>query len=84
MSGALRRGLHLALTIGLLMASLRPAVSLAAAQSVAARARVVVLVSWSEWARQLRTWAADHRAQHHLSEGATRALPAGRITEVAQ
>jgi O-antigen/teichoic acid export membrane protein len=54
-SGALRSGLILPLTIGLLVAGLRSAVSMAAAQSVAAGASVVVLVLWSGWVGQLRT-----------------------------
>ena len=55
MSGALRSGLLLALTISLLVAGLRSAVSMAAAQSVAVGASVVVLVLWSGWVGQLRT-----------------------------
>ena len=55
MSGAFRSGLLLALTISLLVAGLRSAVSMAAAQSVAVGASVVVLVLWSGWVGQLRT-----------------------------
>jgi O-antigen/teichoic acid export membrane protein len=55
MSGAFRSGLLLALTIGLLVAGLRSAVSMAAAQSVAVGASVVALVLWSGWVGQLRT-----------------------------
>lgn len=55
MSGALRSGLILPLTIGLLAAGLRSAVSMAAAQSVAMGVSVVGLVLWSGWVRQLRT-----------------------------
>ena len=53
--GAFRSGLLLALTISLLVAGLRSAVSMAVAQSVAVVACVVVLVLWSGWAGQLRT-----------------------------
>ena len=55
MSGALRSGLLLPLTISLLVAGLRSAVSMAAAQSVAVGVSVVVLVLWSGWVGQLRT-----------------------------
>ncbi len=55
MSGAFRSGLLLALTISLLVAGLRSAVSMAAAQSVAVGASVVVLVLWSGWVGQART-----------------------------
>ena len=55
MSGALRSGLILPLTISLLVAGLRSAVSMAAAQSVAVGVSVVGLVLWSGWAGQLRT-----------------------------
>jgi O-antigen/teichoic acid export membrane protein len=55
MSGVFRSGLLLALTIGLLAADLRSAVSMAAAQSVAVGASVVVLVLWSGWVGQSRT-----------------------------
>jgi O-antigen/teichoic acid export membrane protein len=54
-SGVFRSGLLLALTVSLLVAGLRSAVSMAAAQSVAAGASVVVLVLWSGWMGQLRT-----------------------------
>jgi O-antigen/teichoic acid export membrane protein len=54
MSGALRSGLLLALTVCLLVAGLRSAVSMAAAQSAAVGASVVVLVLWSGWVGQLR------------------------------
>jgi O-antigen/teichoic acid export membrane protein len=54
-SGALSSGLLLALRISLLGAGLRSAVSMAAAQSVAVVASVIVLVLWSGWAGQLRT-----------------------------
>ena len=50
-----RSGLLLTLTISLLVAGLRSAVSMAAAQSVAVGASVVVLVLWSGWVGQLRT-----------------------------
>ena len=53
--GAFRSGLLLALTISLLVAGLRSAVSMAAAQSVAVGATVVVLVLSSGWVGQLRT-----------------------------
>ena len=64
MSGAFRSGLLLTLTISLLVAGLRSAVSMAAAQSVAVGACVVVLVLWSGWVGQLRIrpndpWAAS-------------------------
>ncbi len=55
MSGALRSGLILPLTISLLVAGLRSAVSMAAAQSVAVGVSVGGLVLWSGWAGQLRT-----------------------------
>ncbi len=55
MSGALRSGLVLALALSLLVAGLRSAVSMAAAQSVAVGASVVVLVLWSGWVSKLRT-----------------------------
>ena len=55
MSGAFRSGLLLTLTLSLLAAGLRSAVSMAAAQSVAIGASVVVLVLWSGWVGQLRT-----------------------------
>ena len=55
MSGALRSGLILPLTIGLLAAGLRSAVSMAAVQSVAMGVSVVSLVLWSGWLGQLRT-----------------------------
>ena len=55
MSGALRSGLILPLTIGLLAVGLRSAVSMAAAQSVAMGVSVVGLVLWSGWVGQLRT-----------------------------
>jgi polysaccharide transporter, PST family len=55
MSGAFRSGLLLTLTISLLVAGLRSAVSMAAAQSVAVGAGVVVVVLWSGWVGQLRT-----------------------------
>ena len=55
MSGALRSGLILPLTISLLVAGLRSAVSMAAAQSVAVGVSVVGLVLWSGWVGQLRT-----------------------------
>ena len=55
MSGAFRSGLLLTLTISLLAAGLRSAVSMAAAQSAAVGASVVVLVLWSGWVGQLRT-----------------------------
>ncbi len=54
-SGAFRSGLLLTLTISLLVAGLRSAVSMAAAQSVAVGACVVVLVLQSGWVGQLRT-----------------------------
>lgn len=54
-SGALNSGLLIALRISLLGAGLRSAVSMAAAQSVAVVASVVVLVLWSGWVGQLRT-----------------------------
>jgi O-antigen/teichoic acid export membrane protein len=53
--GAFRSGLLLALTISLLAAGLRSAVSMAAAQSVAVGASAVVLIVWSGWVGQLRT-----------------------------
>ena len=53
MSGAFRSGLILPLTISLLVAGLRSAVSMAAAQSVAVGASVVGLVL--RWVGQLRT-----------------------------
>ena len=49
MSGALRSGLILPLTISLLVAGLRSAVSMAAAQSVAVGVSAVGLVLWSGW-----------------------------------
>jgi O-antigen/teichoic acid export membrane protein len=55
MSGALRSGLILPLTIGLLAAGLRSAVSMAAVQSVGMGVSVVSLVLWSGWVGQLRT-----------------------------
>jgi len=54
MSGALRSGLILPLTIGLLVAGLRSAVSMAAVQSIAVGVSVVGLVLWSGWLGQLR------------------------------
>jgi len=54
-SSAFRSGLLMALTISLLVAGLRSAVFMAAAQSVAVGASVVVLVLWSGWVGQLRT-----------------------------
>ena len=54
-SSAFRCVLLLALTISLLVAGLRSAMFMAAAQSVAVVASVVVLVLWSGWAGQLRT-----------------------------
>lgn len=54
-SGAFRSGLLLTLTISLLVAGLRSAVSMAAAQSVAVGASVVVLVLWSGWVGHART-----------------------------
>ena len=54
-SSAFRCVLLLALTISLLVAGLRSAMFMAAAQSVAVVAGVVVLVLWSGWAGQLRT-----------------------------
>jgi O-antigen/teichoic acid export membrane protein len=53
--GAFRSGLLLALTISLLVAGLRSAVFMAAAQSVAVAATVVILVLSSGWVGQLRT-----------------------------
>jgi O-antigen/teichoic acid export membrane protein len=55
MSGAFRSGLLLALTTSLLVAGLRSAVSIAAAESVAVGASAVVLVLWSGWVGRLRT-----------------------------
>ena len=55
MSGALRSGLILPLTISLLAVGLRSAVSMAAVQSVAVGVSVVGLVLWSGWVGQLRT-----------------------------
>lgn len=55
MSGALRSGLLLAMSISLLVAGLRSAVSMAAAQSVAVGASVVLLVLWSGWLGHLHT-----------------------------
>jgi O-antigen/teichoic acid export membrane protein len=54
-SSAFRSGLLMALTISLLAAGLRSAVSMAAAQSVAVGASVVALVLWSGWVGQLGT-----------------------------
>ena len=54
-SGALSSGLLVALSISLLGAGVRSAVSMAAAQSVAVVASVIVLVLWSGWVGQLRT-----------------------------
>jgi O-antigen/teichoic acid export membrane protein len=54
MSGALRSGLILPLTISLLVAGLRSAVSMAAVESVAVGVSVVGLVLWSGWVGQLR------------------------------
>jgi O-antigen/teichoic acid export membrane protein len=54
-SGALSSGLLVALRVSLLGAGLRSAVSMAAAQSVAVVASVIVLVLWSGWVGQLRT-----------------------------
>jgi O-antigen/teichoic acid export membrane protein len=54
-TSAFRSGLLLVLTISLLVAGLRSAVSMAAARSVAMGASVVVLVLWSGWVGQLRT-----------------------------
>jgi lipopolysaccharide exporter len=53
--GVLRSGLLVALMVSLLVAGLRSAVYMAAAQSVAVGASVVVLVLWSGWVGQLRT-----------------------------
>ena len=64
--GALRSGLLLALTMGLLASGLRSAVSMAAAQSVAVGASVVVLVLWSGWAGQLRARPARSLGSKHL------------------
>jgi O-antigen/teichoic acid export membrane protein len=55
MSGTWRPGLLVALMVSLLVAGLRSAVYMAAAQSVAVGASVVVLVLWSGWVGQLRT-----------------------------
>jgi O-antigen/teichoic acid export membrane protein len=54
MSGALRSGLILPLTIGLLAVGLRSAVSMAAVQSAGVGVSVVGLVLWSGWVGQLR------------------------------
>jgi len=54
-SGAFRSGFLLALTISLLAAGLRSAVSIAAAQTVAVGASVVVVILWSGWVGHLRT-----------------------------
>ncbi len=55
MSSALRSGLILPLTITLLVAGLRSAVSMAAVQSAAMGVSVVGLILWSGWIGQLRT-----------------------------
>ncbi len=55
MSAALRSGLLLTMSISLLVAGLRSAVSMAAAQSVAVGASVVILVLWSGWLGHLHT-----------------------------
>jgi len=54
MSGALRSGLILPLTISLLVAGFRSAVSMAAVQSIAVGVSVVGLVLWSGWVGRLR------------------------------
>lgn len=64
--GAFRSGLLLALTIGLLAAGLRSAVSMAAAQSVAVGASVVVLVLCSGWVGQLRARPERSLGSKHL------------------
>ena len=64
--GMFRSGLLLAMTISLLVAGLRSAVSMAAAQSVAVGASVVVLVLWSGWVGQVRTRPEQSLGSRHF------------------